>query len=260
MTFHVAEPRPAIGNSADRGSGINTASPCTPLAMSALSCWPRPHGASCRSCATSMIAPAVRAPVSRSTYRASTAAASPPFMSEAPLPVSFPSTTSGGTNGKCTVSKWPSNCKVRPGRPLSKRTTTAGEAECPATGRSTANPSPRSSSARQSAASPAWPVGLGTATSRRAVSNRRCAGPRRVTGRCRRIATCLCPRRGEGVRNSLRHRYSLPVPHITPGRHASKVWWQVATIISIGTQTARARGLASESPCPRRTGKIPCIS
>ena len=40
---------------------------------------------------------------------ASTAAARPPFMSEAPLPLSRPPSTTGGTNGKWTVSRCPSN-------------------------------------------------------------------------------------------------------------------------------------------------------
>ena len=74
------------------------------------------------------------APASRSTRSASTAAAVPPFMSEAPLPVSRPPSTAGGTNGRWTVSRWPLNCSVRPGRPLSRRTTTAGAAGWPAAG------------------------------------------------------------------------------------------------------------------------------
>ena len=54
-------------------------------------------------------------PESRSARRASTAAAIPPFMSEAPLPVSRPSSIRGGANGRWTVSRWPLNCSVGPG-------------------------------------------------------------------------------------------------------------------------------------------------
>ena len=64
--------------------------------------------------------------MSRSTRSASTAPAMPPFMSQAPLPVSRSPSTAAGTKGRWTVSRWPLNCKVGPGRPDSSRTTTAG--------------------------------------------------------------------------------------------------------------------------------------
>ena len=51
---------------------------------------PSPQGASCRSWAVKRTEPAASAPASRSARTASTAAAMPPFMSEAPLPVSRP--------------------------------------------------------------------------------------------------------------------------------------------------------------------------
>ena len=115
VAFHVMAPRPTAGRRSQSGSGSSTPSPTQPSAIRRSSCWPRPHGASCRSWAVSSTDPADRAPVSRSTRSASTAAAVPPFMSQAPLPVSRPPSTAGGTNGRCTVSRWPSNCRVRAG-------------------------------------------------------------------------------------------------------------------------------------------------
>ena len=98
----------------------------------------------------------------------------PPFMSEAPLPVSRPSSTRGGTNGRWTVSRWPSNWSVGPGRPLSNRIETAGAVGMPRLGplaRRTRRPrgsppggrSPprhrRSGSAPRSVAGPSRPAG-----------------------------------------------------------------------------------------------------
>ena len=79
-------------------------------------------------------------PASRSARTASTAAAIPAFMSDAPLPVIRPSWISGGMNGKCTVSRWPSNWRVGPGRPLSSRIETAGAVGWPASSRWTSEP------------------------------------------------------------------------------------------------------------------------
>ena len=117
--------------------------------------------------------PPDRAPVSRRTRRASTKAAMPPFISEAPEPCSTPCSKRGGTKGRWTVSRCPSNCRVRPGLPLSRRVTTAGDSGQSATGRSTLNPSSPRMAASRSAAAPALRVGLGTSTRAVAVCSRR---------------------------------------------------------------------------------------
>ena len=109
-TFQVAEPRPATGSTvAERLGQQHGVADDTRRGSSWSSCRPSPQGASCRSWAVSRIDPPGRAPASRRAPGASTAAAMPPFMSDAPLPVSRSPSTRGGTNGRWTVSRWPLN-------------------------------------------------------------------------------------------------------------------------------------------------------
>ena len=115
-TFQVAEPLPATGSTLESGSGKSTASPWKPSRISWSSWRPSPQGASCRSCAVRSTEPAFKHPESRIARSASTAAAMPPFMSEAPLPVSSPSSHFRRRKRQVDCIQMAVELKRRPGR------------------------------------------------------------------------------------------------------------------------------------------------